>query len=87
MQSVYIVVENGESYQVAYPTFKAAVKAVKEKHKELLEERIQELKDLDLIEEVLADINVPEDTTTNVTNLYIEKGINIKIHKLAVEGR
>jgi hypothetical protein len=37
-----------------------------------------------MIESVLADINVPENTETNITNLYIEKGINIKIYKLKI---
>jgi hypothetical protein len=33
---------------------------------------------------VLADINVPEDTEKNMTRLYIEKGINIEIHRLTI---
>ena len=34
------------------------------------------------IDGVLADINTPEDIITGVSKLYIEKGINIEIHKL-----
>jgi hypothetical protein len=77
--SVYIVIENGEPYPEAYKNYASAVKAVKEKHKEYLEERIRELRDLYMIEEILADINVPE--KEDMTRLYIEKGINITIHR------
>ena len=84
MDSTYVVIENGESYPVAYTTYKAAVCAVKEKHRELIEGQIRELKYLDDIESILADINVPENKETNMTRLYIEKGINIIIHKLII---
>lgn len=84
MQSVYVVVENGEAYPDAYMTYRAAVKAVKEKHREILEYQIQELKDLDMVEAVLSSVNVAEDKVKNTTHLYIEKGINILIHKLPI---
>lgn len=80
MDYVYIIIENGEAYLQGYRTYKAAVAAVKEKHKEYLEEQIKELADLHDIEQLLADINVPE--AQGMTRLYIEKGINIQIHKL-----
>jgi len=76
---VYIVIENGEAYPEAYKSYASAVKAVKEKHRNYLEERIQELHYLDSIENVLADINVPEHPG-GMTRLYIEKGIHITIH-------
>lgn len=60
MEFVYIIVENGEAYPNAYKTYKSAVDKVKEKHREYLEEQIKELYHLDMIESVLADINVPE---------------------------
>lgn len=82
--SWYVIVENGEVYPYLYISYKSAVKAVKEKHKEFLEERIKDLYDLDMIESTLADINVPENTETSMTRLYIEKGINIEIHKLSL---
>ena len=82
MEFVYIIVENGESYPKAYRTYKSAVEAVKEKHKEYLEEQIKELHYLSDIEHVLADINTPENTITGFSRLYIEKGINIIIHRL-----
>ena len=82
IEFVYIIVENGSPYPMAYKTYKSAVAAVKEKHTEYLEEQIKELKYLRDIESVLADINTPEDIITGVSKLYIEKGINIEIHKL-----
>jgi hypothetical protein len=78
--NIYIVIENGEAYPEAYKNYASAVKAVKEKHRTYLEERIQELHDLDMIEQTLADINVPEHPD-GMTRLYIEKGINITIHR------
>ena len=84
MQSIYVVVENGEIYPTAYKTYEAAVLAVKAKHAEYLEDMIKELKHLDLIESMLADINVPENTSSWKTLLYIEKGINIEICKFSV---
>jgi len=84
MEYIYIVVENGKPYPVSFKNYKSAVKAVKEKHKEYLEEQIKELHELDMIESALADINVPENTEKNMTQLYIEKGINIEIHKLPI---
>ena len=82
MEYIYIIVENGEPYLKTFKNYKSAVKAVKEKHKEYLEEQIKELYHLDMIESVLADVNVPENTEKNITHLYIEKGINIYIYKL-----
>ena len=85
MEYIYIVVENGEPYPLSFKNYKSAVKAVKEKHKNYLEERIKELYDLEMIESVLADINVSENIEKNMTQLYIEKGINIEIHKLTIK--
>ncbi len=78
--NIYVIIENGELYTEAYKTYTSAVKAVKEKHREYLEEQIRELHDLDFIENLLADINVPEHPD-GMTRLYIEKGINITIHR------
>jgi hypothetical protein len=77
----YIVIENGEAYPEAYKTYAAAVAAVKEKHREHIEDHIKQCS-LEDIESILADINVPE--AGNKTDLYIEKGINIIIHKFLV---
>jgi hypothetical protein len=80
MQPVYVVIENGMLYGTAYATYAAAVKAVKEKHAEYLEE----LHYLSDIESMLEDVNVPENKATGISHLYIEKGINILIHKLHI---
>jgi len=78
----YIVVENGEPYPQAYKTYAAAVAAVKEKNREALEDHINEVRSLEEIERILADVNTPEGTKQ--THLYVEKGINIIIYKLPV---
>ena len=83
MAFVYIVVENGEPYVSAYTNYSEAVKAVKYRHKETLEHQIREISELHSIERILADVNIPENTR-GISHLYIEKGINIMIHKLSV---
>jgi hypothetical protein len=85
MDYVYIIVENGKPYPNGYTNYKLALKAVKEKHREYLEDQIKELHHLDLIENVLNDINVVENIKTGVSMLYIEKGINIEIHKVSIK--
>jgi len=85
MEYIYIIVENGKPYSVSFKNYKSAVNAVREKHKQYLEEQIKELYDLDMIESMLADINVSENIEKNMTQLYIEKGINIEIHKLPIK--
>ena len=84
MEYIYIVVENGNPYPMAYKTYKLAVDSVKEKHREYLKEQIKQLEYFSDIETVLFNINVPEDVETGVSRLYIEKGINIEIHKLLI---
>ena len=86
MQFIYIIVENGEPYLITFKNYKSAIVAIKEKHREYLELQIKELYHLDMIESVLADINVVENIETNITQLYIEKGINIKIYKLPIQN-
>ena len=85
MSYVYIIVENGEAYPAAYTKYESAVAAVKAKHKTYIEEQIKELMYLEDIESVLKDINVPENTTTGISQLYIEKGINISIQKVPID--
>jgi hypothetical protein len=82
MESIYIVIENGEPYSTGFITYKSAVASVKEKHREYLEEQIKELSNLPEIENVLNNINVPENLEIGITKLYIEKGINIEIYKI-----
>ena len=84
MQSFYVIMENGDVYPVGYPTYAAAIKAVKTKHCEYLFDQIKEMGSLEDIESTLADVNVPENRETNKTYLYIEKGIHIYIYKIPI---
>jgi len=83
MEHVYVVVDNGEAYPLAYKVYKDAVCAVKEKYKNYIEEQIKDVGDLESIEKILADINVHENPLGK-SFLYIEKGINVIIHKLII---
>lgn len=80
MNFVYIVVENGVPYPIAYNSFETAVEVVKEKHAEAIAE---ELLNADG-EDICSDLDAPENTVTGITHLYVEKGINIYIYKLLV---
>lgn len=83
MEFVYAIVENGVAYPKAYTTYAAAVKAANDKHKEELEEQIRE--NPEYKDEVFSDMN-PTENASGATQLYIEKGIIILIHKLPVVG-
>ncbi len=76
--SVYVVIENGDSYPVAYSTYAKAKEAAINKHKEFLDEECNEFYN------AYKDIDVPENTQTGMTYLYIEKGIHIYIYKLTI---
>ena len=81
---VYTVVENGDSYPLAYSSYKHAVNAVKAKHKERLDEdeRRSKLPE-NQGEQSCNEIDVPE-AKERLTRLYIEKGIHIEIHRLPI---
>ena len=80
MQSIYVVVENGDPYPVAYITYNEAVDAVKLKHKETLDE---DLKYFEEYGESCHEVDVPE-SRDGPSYLYIEKGISIYIYKLPI---
>ena len=80
MCTVYIVIENGDPYPIAYTSFASAVAAAKEKYKEVIEEQQAEQGD----GPISSDLDVPEDTVTNITYLYVEKGIHIHIYKMPI---
>jgi hypothetical protein len=80
MSSVYIVVENGEPYKLAYTSFDSAAAAVKEKHKEEVEAQLREANG----GPICSDLDAPENKVTGKTYLYVEKEIHIYIHKLPV---
>jgi hypothetical protein len=80
MSSVYVVVENGEPYKVAYASFDSAAAVVKEKYKEEVEAQLREANG----GPICTDLDVPENKVTGKTYLYVEKEIHIYIHKLPV---
>jgi len=80
MGFVYIVVENGDPYPIAYSSFASAAAAAKEKYREVIEEQQAEQGD----GPICSDLDVPEDTVKNVTYLYVEKGIHIYIYKMPI---
>jgi hypothetical protein len=75
---VYTVIENGEAYPFAYPSYELAIQAVKRVHQEEL--AVDEFEEFGSINMV----NVPEDVETGRTELYIEKEIYIAICRLTV---
>ena len=80
LNAVYVVIENGDPYPVAYTSFASAAAAVKEIHNAAIAEQMLEADG----ESICSDIDVPEDKLTGKTYLYVEKGINIYIYKLPV---
>ena len=80
MNSVYIVVENGEPYNIAFTTFDSAAAVVKEKHKDTFTEQIKEANG----GSICTELDVPENKLSGKTYLYVEKGIHIYIHKLPI---
>ena len=84
MAIVYVVVENGELYQILYRTYEAARSAVTTKYiVELTLERddVEEMDDPYYGMVSVVDIDENESGTTQ---LYIEKGINIIIQRYNV---
>jgi hypothetical protein len=81
MDSVYIVIENGESYPTAYKSFWRAALAVKHKHNKILLEELAECGGNPA--DMCSNVDVPENKS-GTTYMYIEKGIHIDIIKLPV---
>jgi len=79
---IYVVIENGDPYPVAYMNYTAAIDAVKLNHKEEIEEELKWLKENEG-EIGCNEVDVPE-AKQGPSRLYIEKGIHIEIHKLPV---
>jgi len=80
MNAVYVVVENGEPYKIAYASFDSAAAAVKERHREELEAQLLEAAG----GPICTELDVPENMVTGKTYLYVEKEIHIYIYKLPV---
>ena len=83
MESVYVVIENGDPYPFVYRTYKEAVDAVKTRHKECL---LRDLKweNVEGMHSVNV-IDVPEDKD-GPSYLYIEKGVHIYIYNLPIKS-
>lgn len=87
MAFVYIVVENSDEeppgggvFPTSFKTFKEAKAAAIGKYQEELNRQMEELGD----SSVMNSVDVVE-SETGFTSLYIEKGINMYIHKLPVK--
>lgn len=81
MNAVYVVIENGTPYPVAYSTFASALAVVIEKNKEDVEEALRYKKEG---ESSCTDTDAAENTITGITYFYVEKGIHTFIYKLPV---
>lgn len=97
MQSVYVVIENGESYATAYANFALAIADVKSKHAEELRLYLEQLGYATFEEAQAAgerfestDVELyqkdPKENPSGTTLLYIEKGINISILRLPIKA-
>ena len=81
MNHVYVIIENGVPYPNAYICFEKAILAVKAVHAEEINRQLEEANG---DYPICSDLDVPEDTAKGITYLYVEKGINIEVHKLPV---
>lgn len=79
---VYIVIDSGDVHPSAYTSFEEAKTAVLSKYRNELERQVEEAGD-DSPLEGIAEIG---ESRTGTTELYIERGIFIYIHKLPVSG-
>jgi hypothetical protein len=81
----YVIIEYSDEFRGPYPelynTYEEAAAAVKAKHKEELDRQIEEAQGYPIASEV----DVPENPSGK-TDLYVEKGIAIEIHKLPVKA-
>ena len=72
----YVVIENGDPYEVLFTSYEQAVATVKIRYRE-------EIEAYELHDHGLCEVNVPENPEGK-TELYIEKGIYIYIHRFKV---
>jgi hypothetical protein len=83
MDSVYVVTDSSYSggiYSNAYRTYDLALAAVKQEHKSALEGALKDPEEY-MIEPPGLDAT---ESSSGVTEMYIEKDINIEIRKLQV---
>ena len=81
MNSVYVVIENGDPYPIAYGRFESAIAAVKKKHQETID---AQLKEANGEYDICSELDVAENKITGKTELYVEKGIYIHIYKMPI---
>ena len=75
-KSIYIVVENGESYPEAYSSYELAAGLVRNRYKEYLESGFGEKSIVDV-----------EESANGTTDMYIHDGIYIKIYRLPLRTK
>jgi len=87
MSFIYVVLENSDQeppggglYPNAFKTFEEAKAFAIGKFQDELDRQMEEIGDNSVMEYV----DVPE-SVTGITNMYIEKGIYIYIHKISVK--
>lgn len=68
----YVVIENGDPYEILFTSYEQAVMTVKIRHREEIDEY-----------DGACEVNVPENPSGK-TYLYVEKGIHIHIHRFRV---
>ena len=81
MDSIYVVIENGDPYPTSYISYASAIAAVQEKYNEIVADQIKEAQG----EAIASNIDSPEDEGGK-TYLYVEKGTHIYIYKLPLSS-
>jgi len=84
MATVYVVVENGELYPILYMTYESARMAVITKYAEELRLERGEVEEMDDPSCGMVSVVDIDENETGITQLYIEKGINIIIQRYNV---
>ena len=87
MALVYLVIENGEPYPDLYSTYQLAREAVATKYAEELEIQRQfekEMKETYNPNFRISGFDDVDENETGTTALYIEKEINITIHRYKI---
>ena len=75
----YVVIEDGDPYEILFTSYEQAVATVKIRHREMLE--ADELREEGFSS--VCEVNVPENPSGK-TYLYVEKAIHIYIHRFKV---
>jgi hypothetical protein len=81
MEYIYIIVENGITYDKAFTAYNLAVNEAKIKHQEILAEQEKECNEFEIRN--CSEVNIREHESGK-TDLYIEKQIYITIYKLPI---